>query len=102
MLSRITGNSIPQEARPATTSFNNNLTSFNLVRSIRIRRYKFLGHILRSGPDRLIYRAVAIKYETQERGSILMDAPAHSSLEDLTQQAMDKATWNSKIVMIPH
>ena len=41
MLPRITGNSIPHEARALTTSHN-------LVRCIRIIRFKFLGSILRS------------------------------------------------------
>ena len=78
MLSRITGNSIPHEARPMTTSYN-------LVRCIRIIRYKFVGSILRSptlpsGENRLTYLALAHKHEINESGSILMDVPTHSSL----------------------
>ena len=94
MLSRISGKSIPQGARPITTSHN-------LVRSIRVIRYKFLGNILRSDTNRLVYRAVAHKYAANERGGILMDAPPHTSLMDLTHKAMDKATWNSDISTIP-
>ena len=93
MLSRITGNSIPQEARPMSTNHN-------LVRCMRVVRYKYLGFILRSDQNRLIYRALAHKYTTNEGGSILMDAPPHTSLEDLTHQAMDKATWHSRIATI--
>ena len=40
LLSHITGRSYRDEARPSTTSFD-------LVRSIRIRRFRWLGHILR-------------------------------------------------------
>ena len=88
LTSRITGKSIPQEARAATTSHN-------LVRCIRKVRYKYLGYILRSDPDRLTYRAVTQKYLMNEGGSILMDAPPHTSLQHLTHLAMDKATWNA-------
>ena len=42
MLARFTGKTQQQEARPATTSFN-------LVRQMRITRYKYLGFILREG-----------------------------------------------------
>ena len=51
MLTRFTGKSIPQEARRATCSFD-------LVRSIRVRRFKWLGHILRAGSSKLIYQTV--------------------------------------------
>ena len=73
MLSRITGNSIPNEARSITTNHN-------LVRCIRIVRYKFLGSILRSatlpsGHKRLTYHALTHKYAINENGNILMNAP---------------------------
>ena len=44
MLARITGQSIPVEAQPQTTSFN-------LIKKIRERRLRWLGHIIRAGPD---------------------------------------------------
>ena len=43
MLTRFTGKSIPAEVRPATYSFN-------LIRKIRQRRLRWVGHILRQGP----------------------------------------------------
>ena len=87
---------------PAINFFNYLKNNSNNVFLITDNRgYKYIGNILRSDPNRLVYRVVTNKYTTQERGSMLMDVPAHSSLEDLTQQVMDKATWNSKIVMIP-
>ena len=85
MLSRISRNPIPQERRPATTNHN-------LVRSIRVIRYKFPGEILRSDRNRLVYRVVTHQYATNERGSILMEVPPHTSLMDLTHKAMDKTT----------
>ena len=68
MLSRFTGKTIPQEDRKATCSFD-------LVRQIRIRRFKWLGHILRAGPSRLTYQAVEEQRRLGSPGNILMDAP---------------------------
>ena len=101
MLSRITGNSIPNEARPRPMT-----TDHNLVWCIHIVRFKFLGVILRSaivpsGEQRLTFRVVTHEHATNERGSILMDVPPHSSLENLIHQAMDRSTWNAQIEAIP-
>ena len=88
MLARFTGKSIPQEARRATCSFD-------LVRSIRVRRFKWLGHILRAGPSRLIYQAVEEQRRLALPGNILMDAPPHSGLMDLASQARDRQAWRA-------
>ena len=91
LLSRITGNTPQQEARPTTTSHN-------LIRQIRIIRYnKYLGKILRLDSTRLLHRALAQTHQLGLKGSLLMDAPQHSSFQDLREQAMDKATWNARI-----
>ena len=90
MLARITGRSIPTEARPATTSYN-------LVRNIRIRRYKWVGMILRSDKDRLIFNALKVQHEMGSPGNLLMDVPPFVSFDDLTDLAADKAGWNSRI-----
>ena len=86
MLARFTGKSIPQEAR--TTS-----STFDLVKHIRIRRLKWLGHILRAGPDRLIYKAVEEQRKLGLPGNLLMDAPQHNSLTELAIRAKDRTTW---------
>ena len=88
MLARFTGKTIPQEARKATCSFD-------LVKAIRTRRFKWLGHILRAGPSRLIYQAVAEQFKMGKPGNILMDAPPHSCLSDLTVLVRDKKTWRA-------
>ena len=88
MLARFTGKTIPQEAR-ATSS------SFNLVKHIRVRRLKWLGHILRAGPDRLIYQAVEEQRRLGLPGNLLMDAPPHNSLTELAIQAKDRASWGA-------
>ena len=86
MLSRFTGRSIQEEARPLTTSLN-------LVRKLRIRRHKWLGHILRGNPTRLIAQAVDEQRALQVKGGLLMDAPPHSNLDELKTLAADRAAW---------
>ena len=100
MLSRISGDPIPQEARPTTTIHN-------LVWSIRVIRYKFLGSILRSDRNHLVYRVVSHKYTSYERGIILMDSPLHTSLMDLippklwvTDKSINREHWITNPVLI--
>ena len=88
MLARFTGKSIPQEVRPATTTFN-------LVNHIRVRRLKWLGHILRAGPDRLTYQAIEEQRRLALPGNLLMDAPHHTSLSELAIKAKDRAAWRA-------
>ena len=86
MLARITGKPIPQEARPASTSLN-------LVRKIRMRRHRWLGHILRLSPESLAFQAVAIQSQMNMEGNLLMDAPPSTDIADLARQAKDRARW---------
>ena len=88
MLARFTGKTIPQEARSVTCSFD-------LLHSIHVRRFKWIGHILRAGPSRLIYQAVEEQHRIALPDNILMDAPPHSSLMGLTIQVRDRQTWRS-------
>ena len=60
ILTRFTDKTIPQEARQATYSVN-----LNLLRHIRIRRFKWLGYILRAGPSRLTYQAVKEQHRSR-------------------------------------
>ena len=71
MLARFTGKPIPQEACPASTSYN-------LVKHIRIRRFKWLGQILVADPSRLIYQAVTEQRKMGLPGNILTDFPPSS------------------------
>ena len=94
MLSRLTGKSIPQEARSATCSYN-------LVRAIRKRRLKWLGHILRAGPGRITYQAVEEQRRMGLPGNLLMDAPQHITLGDLAVKAKDRLYWRGLASTIP-
>ena len=94
MLTHITGKSIREEARPLTTSLN-------LVRRIRVRRYRWLGHILLTHPSRLIHQALKEQSDTNLPGNLLMDAPPYHSLTQLRNLARDRATWSANIAGIP-
>ena len=86
MLARITGKSIAQEARPATTSLN-------LIRIIRMRQHRWVGHILRLGQKSIAYQALKVQSLMMVEGNLLMDAPPFNNFEDLVRQAMDRARW---------
>ena len=91
MLVKFTDKTIPQEARQTTCSFN-------LVRHIRIRRFKWLVHILRAGPSRLTYQAVEEQSRLSRPVNILMDAPPHTcfmNLMNLTVIASDRKAWRA-------
>ena len=85
MLASFTGNTIRQEATPSSTSVN-------LIHKLRVRRHKWLGHIIRAGPDRLIYQAVEQQNLLNLEGRLAMDAPPHTSLHQLEPLATDRAT----------
>ena len=69
MLAHITGRSRHEEASPTKTTFN-------LVKWIRARRLKWVGHILRADDDRLIKKALFHIFEHPQAGDILMDTDA--------------------------
>ena len=88
MLARITGRPIPTEARPLTTSFN-------LLKKIRERSLRWVGHIIRAGPDCIMYQALVIQHAMGHTGNLLMDAPPHNSIEDLRPMANDRCRWKA-------
>ena len=91
MLAHFTGKTIPQEARPTTTSLN-------IVEKMRDRRLRWLGHILRAGPTRLTYQAVKAQAQAILRhGNLLMDTPAHTSFEDIVAIAQDRNAWKALV-----
>ena len=86
LLSRFTGKSVQQEARP-------NTISLDLTRRIHKQRLRWLGQILRDGPQRLIYKAVESQHEHKMEGGLLMDAPPVDNLHELIPLAYDRAAW---------
>ena len=76
MLARITGRSISSEARLLTTSFD-------LIKTIRERRLRWLGQIIRAGLDSIMYQALVVQKSLGHTGNLLMDAPPHDSIHSL-------------------
>ena len=80
----ITGRSIKSEyKRP----------SIDLVANLRVRRVRWLGHVLRMD-DRLVKTVLAQIQKPYPAGSLLMDAPRHNSMKQLIEMAEDKESWN--------
>ena len=90
MLARITGRSIPTEARPLTTSYN-------LVKKIRERRLRWLGHIIRAGPESIMYQPLITQHSMGRTGNLLMDVPPHNSIDDLRAIANDRKEWRALV-----
>ena len=86
----ITGNDYNVEAKESTKSFN-------LLGALRARRCKWLGHVLRMDPDRLVHRAICLLHESDLVGTLMMDAPEHDSLDQLIELAFDRKAWRLHI-----
>ena len=85
-----------EEARSTTSSFD-------IIKTIRVRRLRWLGQILRGDQDRLLFQVMKSQYEIQNDDNMFMDAPYpyHENFEDLITLANDKAFWKSQESNIP-
>ena len=93
----ITGRSIQEEAgRRGQT--------FDLVSHIRVRRLKWVGHVLRMEDPRFVKQALKVVFEKKQsgdlhrRGSVLMDVPKCSSFSELVALAgthLDHPEWSA-------
>ena len=91
-LHRITGRSYRLEDVEPT---------FNLVRAVRQRRKRWLGHILRMPEDRLLRRTVcslAVNAPPYPPGSLFMDCDR--PLQELIEMAGDRAAWQASVLNI--
>jgi hypothetical protein len=74
--------------------------SFPSVAKVRQKRLKWLGHVLRSGEESLVRQAVIKLYRgcvegsRQAEGTVVMDAPKCSTVEELIEAAGDREAWN--------
>ena len=59
----------------------------DLVLLLRVRRLRWLGHILRMDSDRMLKQALLSLQQPYPEGSLLMDAPPHESWDDLMRMA---------------
>jgi len=86
-LSIITGRSQRQERVKPT---------WNIIKTILMRRLKWLGHILRLDDDRMLKQAVLSMKRPYPKGSIMMSAPPHDSIQELIVLAGDHGWENHK------
>ena len=71
-------------------------SDFNLLRSIRQRRLRYLGHILRLPPERLLRKALfayVLGSDSVPEGSLIADYPEHLPLGDLVTISADRKRW---------
>ena len=95
-LSRITGRTIHEEASARSRTFD-------LVAAIRRTRMRWLGHILRMGPSRMLYRAAIQQCAIGSEGNLFMDVPPHLTIEEIVTLAQDRNVWKRMTAMrIPH
>ena len=85
-MSRITGRSIHEEASTRTRTYD-------LLKDIRQRRHKWLGHILRMPADRLVKTAVKVQYQNAAAGNIFMDTPKRWTFEEIERAAQNRRLW---------
>ena len=92
-LAHLTGRTVEDEYRVPTV---------DLVLWLRMRRLRWLGHVLRQPEQRLTRRVVlALHSEQLERcgapdpEGVLMDAPAHRTVDELVALAEDKDGWRA-------
>ena len=76
---------------------------FDLVRAIRQRRLRYLGHILRMPESRVVRRALMALTVTGTQypeGSLLMDCQT-IPFADIEAFAQRRATWNTMVNRLP-
>ena len=64
---------------------------------VRAQRLKYLGHILRSDPNSLTHRVILSRGMDHQPGDLFSDAPLHSSIEELTSIANNRALWSKYV-----
>ena len=71
--------------------------SFDLCMYLRSQRLSHLGHILRMDPAEPVRAVVCSRGLAHRVGDLFMDAPEHSSIEDLTELAFDRDRWRDYV-----
>ena len=81
---------------------------YDLVLAVRQRRMRYLGHVLRMPPDRIVRRALValVKGGTCYPEGSLFDDCGVASLRELVDTAKDRSAWratvNSSHLLVPH
>ena len=74
----------------------------DLVLQIRRRRMRYLGHLLRMPPERLVRRTLMAYIDGGRNipaGSLLMDCGAES-IEDIINSAMNRKLWSERVMSL--
>ena len=87
-LSRLTGRCAHLEASPRTQTFD-------IITAIKQRKWKWLGHILRSPGDRLTNLALRVQFDKGDRSNMLQSVPACSTFEQLVLLAQNRNIWRA-------
>ena len=75
---------------------------WDLVATLRVRRLRWVGHILRQ-PESYLARRVLLQFNTiypegYPEGSLLMDAPRHESVGDLVKLGLRPCARNKSTI----
>ena len=77
--------------------------TYDLVHAIRLRRFRWLGHILRLRDDRLVQLAVEQQHKLGLPGNMFYDIPPHLTYQQVKDTASDRATWKKLSTLLrPH
>ena len=82
-LSRIAGNTVHHEVSARTQSFD-------IIATLRKRKWKWLGHVLRLKGDRLIKLALKVQFENGDRTNMLQDILVTASFDHLVNLAHNR------------
>ena len=95
-VARSTGSTAAAYTESQTIRLEATEPTFHLVRALRQRRRRWLGHILRMPDERLVRRTVletAGNGPPYPPGSLLMDFEA--DLDEIKNMAEDRTVWNN-------
>ena len=88
-LAQISGRDVPEECRNP---------SFDLISTLRVRRLRWVGHVIRMDVNRLDRRVLVSKTQPYDEGDVLADCPTHSDMSELISMACDRDTWRLEAV----
>ena len=80
------GNTAHQEASRRTQTYD-------LVQTVRMRRFQWFGHSLRLKGTRLIQLAIKVQFDKGFRGNMLLDAPEVETFVELVALAAKSDEW---------
>ena len=63
------------------------------VKATRRTRFHWIGHTLRLGPSRILFRTTIQLFHSGDEGNLWMDVPSHLALEQLIAIASDRPEW---------